>query len=57
VFIARRDKSVLREAFEKLNGAISTDEMRKLNYAVDGEKIAAKQAAGNWLENKRAGRK
>jgi glycine betaine/choline ABC-type transport system substrate-binding protein len=51
VFIARRDKSaVLREAFEKLNGAISIDEMRKLNYAVDGEKIAAKQAAGNWLE-------
>jgi osmoprotectant transport system permease protein len=51
VFIARTDKSaMLREVFEKLNGAISTEEMRKLNYAVDGEKIAPKQVAENWLK-------
>jgi osmoprotectant transport system permease protein len=53
VFIARNDKTeTLRETFEKLNNAISTDEMRKLNYAVDGEKIAPKQAAENWLKAK-----
>ena len=39
VFIARNDKAeILRETFEKLKNAISTEEMRKLNYAVDGEK-------------------
>lgn len=53
VFIARQDKSeILREAFEKLNNAISTEEMRKLNYAVDGEKLAPKQAASDWLKAK-----
>jgi osmoprotectant transport system permease protein len=53
VFIARRDKAeILRETFEKLNNAISTDEMRKLNYAVDGEKLTPRQAAENWLKTK-----
>ncbi len=53
VFIARNDKAeILRETFEKLNNAISTEEMRKLNYAVDGEKLAPKQAAENWLKAK-----
>jgi osmoprotectant transport system permease protein len=53
VFIARNDKTeTLRETFEKLNNAISTDEMRKLNYAVDGEKIKPKLAAENWLKEK-----
>jgi osmoprotectant transport system permease protein len=53
VFIARSDKAdVLRETFERLNNAISTDEMRRLNYAVDGEKLTPKQAAENWLKAK-----
>ena len=53
VFIARNDKAeILRETFEKLNNAISTDEMRRLNYAVDGEKLAPRQAAENWLKEK-----
>lgn len=53
VFIARNDKTeTLRETFEKLANAISTDEMRKLNYAVDGEKLTPKQAAENWLRAK-----
>jgi osmoprotectant transport system permease protein len=53
VFIARRDKSeILRETFEKLNNAISTAEMRKLNFAVDAEKLTPKQAAENWLKEK-----
>lgn len=53
VFIARNDKTeILRETFEKLKNAISTEEMRKLNYAVDGEKITPKQAAADWLKAK-----
>jgi osmoprotectant transport system permease protein len=53
VFIARNDKTeILRETFEKLNNAISTDEMRKLNYAVDGEKLTPRTAAENWLKEK-----
>ncbi|MGI8640959.1 MAG: ABC transporter permease/substrate-binding protein [Pyrinomonadaceae bacterium] len=51
VFIARQDKLViLHEIFEKLKNAISTDQMRKLNYAVDGEKRAPRDAASDWLE-------
>ena len=53
VFIARNDKfEILRETFEKLKNSISTEEMRKLNYAVDGEKTAPKQVAENWLKAK-----
>lgn len=53
VFIARNDKTeILRETFEKLNNAISTDEMRKLNYAVDKEKLTPRAAAENWLKEK-----
>jgi len=53
VFVARRDKSeILRETFAKLNNAISTDEMRRLNYAVDGEKLAPKDVAAGWLKRK-----
>lgn len=53
VFIARNDKTeILRETFEKLANAISTEEMRRLNYAVDGEKKSPKEAAANWLQEK-----
>ena len=53
VYIARSDRAeVLRETFAKLSGAISTEEMRKLNYAVDGEKQSAKDAAAEWLRQK-----
>ena len=53
VFIVRRDRAeILQATFEKLANAISTDEMRQLNYAVDGEKLTPKQAAENWLKNK-----
>jgi len=53
VFIARNDKTeILRETFEKLNNAISTEEMRKLNYSVDGEKLTPRAAAENWLKEK-----
>ncbi len=53
VFIARQNKAeILRETFEKLNRAISTDEMRRLNYAVDGEKLTPRQAAEKFLKEK-----
>jgi osmoprotectant transport system permease protein len=52
VFIARNDSSdLLKEAFEKLNNAISTEEMRTMNYEVDGNKKSPKSVAGNWLES------
>ena len=53
VFITRRDKSeILGETFAKLDNAISTDEMRRLNYAVDGDKLAPKDVAAEWLKRK-----
>ncbi len=49
VFIARQDAvPVLNEVFEKLRDAISTEEMRKLNYEVDGNKRTPKDVAGDW---------
>lgn len=53
VFIARNDESeTLAEIFDRLREAISTDEMRRLNYAVDGDKQSPKQAASDWLKQK-----
>ncbi|MGI8556221.1 MAG: ABC transporter permease/substrate-binding protein [Pyrinomonadaceae bacterium] len=54
VFIARQDKAaLLAETFERLQNAISTDEMRRLNYAVDGsDKRAPKEVAADWIRQK-----
>lgn len=56
VFLARNDAlarvPVLAEALRKLAGAISTDEMRKLNYEVDGLKRDRKIAVHEWLVKK-----
>ena len=53
VFIARHNKAeILNETFKQLKNAISTDEMRKLNYAVDGEKRQPREVAENWLKEK-----
>jgi osmoprotectant transport system substrate-binding protein len=41
-----------RAAFEKLAGQISADEMRKMNYAVDGEKRDAAAVAREFLQQK-----
>jgi osmoprotectant transport system permease protein len=50
VFIARQDAiEVLTDVFAKLNNAISTEEMRKLNYEVDGNKRTPKDVAGDWI--------
>jgi osmoprotectant transport system permease protein len=53
VFISRSNAtSVLQPAFSKLANAISTDEMRKMNYEVDGKKRAPKEVAAEWLQSK-----
>src|SRR4026209_1842604 len=51
VYIARQDAyETLRSTFEKLNNAISTDDMRKLNYEVDANKRPPKEVAAEWVE-------
>ncbi|MBK8465916.1 MAG: ABC transporter permease/substrate-binding protein [Chloracidobacterium sp.] len=51
VFIARQDLTeILDETFEKLRNAISTEEMRRLNYEVDGNKQTPKDVASEWLK-------
>jgi osmoprotectant transport system permease protein len=53
VFIARRDAAdTLKTAFEKLSERISTEDMRKLNYEVDGNKRSPKDVAADWLRGK-----
>ncbi|MEO5860177.1 MAG: ABC transporter permease/substrate-binding protein [Pyrinomonadaceae bacterium] len=50
VFIARSEKvTVLDEVFRKLETSISTDEMRKMNLQVDGEKRSPKMVAQEWI--------
>lgn len=52
VFIARQETSdTLSQAFTKLNNAISTDDMRKMNYEVDGNKRTPKDVAADWVKN------
>ena len=53
VFIARQDKSdILNRVSVQLNNAISTEEMRRLNYEVDGKKRAPKEVAAEWVRSK-----
>src|SRR6202165_4034572 len=56
VFLTRRDAlarvPALPAVLQKLGGAISTDEMRKLNYEVDGRKRDKKNVIREWLIKK-----
>jgi osmoprotectant transport system permease protein len=56
VILARRDAlerlPSMREVLQKLAGAISTEEMRRLNYEVDGNKRAASDVVREWLKAK-----
>ena len=56
VFLTRKDAlarvPALAEALRKLGGAISTEEMRKLNYEVDGLKRDKKIVVHEWLVKK-----
>ncbi len=50
VFIARQEVSeTLNAVLDKLKNAISTDDMRKLNYEVDGKKLTPKEVAAAWV--------
>ncbi len=50
VFVARNNAlPVLQPVFDRLANAISTDEMRKLNYEVDGNKRSPKDVAMEWV--------
>jgi osmoprotectant transport system permease protein len=52
VFIARHEVSeILRAAFAGLQNAISTEEMRRLNYEVDGKKRAPRDVAAEWVRD------
>jgi osmoprotectant transport system permease protein len=54
VFVSRRDASdVLRDVFAELSNAISTDEMRRMNYEVDGKKRSPKDVASDWITARR----
>lgn len=52
VFIARSDKlEMLADSFQTLNNAISTEEMRRLNYEVDGNKRSPREVAAEWIRS------
>jgi glycine betaine/choline ABC-type transport system substrate-binding protein len=56
VYLVRQDSlarvPALREALSKLANAISTDEMRRLNYEIDGNKRDPKEVVRGWLTTK-----
>src|SRR5712692_453114 len=56
VFLTRQDSlarlPALREVLQKLSGAITTDEMRKLNFEVDSQKRDKKNVVREWLNSK-----
>lgn len=53
VFIARQDAAeTLQNAFNKLTNAITTDEMRRMNYEVDGNKRLPREVAADWISSK-----
>ncbi len=57
VYLVRQDTLTrvpqLREALTRLANAISTDEMRQLNYEIDGNKRDLKDVVRTWLAAKR----
>lgn len=59
VILTRRDalarSSALTATLEFLHNSISTDEMRRLNHEVDGNKRDLKEVVREWLRNKGVG--
>ena len=53
IFIVRKDifdkNEILRETLEQLKNAISTEDMRRLNYEVDGNKRKPYEVAKQWI--------
>ena len=53
VFIARKEsEEVLKRAFGMLANAISTEDMRRMNYEVDGNKRTPKDVAAEWVRSR-----
>jgi osmoprotectant transport system permease protein len=56
VYLVRQDSltrvPALGEVLAKLANAISTDEMRRLNYEIDGKKRDPKEVVKEWLKGK-----
>lgn len=56
VYLVRQDAltrvPALQEVLAQLANAISTDEMRRLNYEIDGRKRDAKEVVQEWLKGK-----
>jgi glycine betaine/choline ABC-type transport system substrate-binding protein len=56
VYLVRKDSltrvPALSEVLAKLANAISTEEMRKLNYEIDGNKRDAKEVVKEWIKTK-----
>jgi glycine betaine/choline ABC-type transport system substrate-binding protein len=53
IFIVRKDVGeIVADTFAKLNGGISTEDMRSMNYEVDGNKRAPKEVAAAWLSRR-----
>lgn len=56
VYLVRQDSlthvPALGEVLQKLSGSISTDEMRQLNYEVDGNKRDRKEVVREWISKK-----
>lgn len=56
VYLVRQDTlervPVLREVLAKLANAISTDEMRRLNYEIDGNRRDPKEVVREWIGGK-----
>ena len=56
VFLSRRDaldgQPALAAALGRLSGSITTDDMRRLNYEVDGRKRAPADVAREWRQSK-----
>ena len=50
--LLREKYPALREVLKQLAGVLTVDEMRKLNFAVDGEKRQAKDVAQEFLRGK-----
>ena len=56
VYLVRQDSltrvPALREVLAKLANALSTDEMRRLNYEIDGKKRDPKEVVNGWLKGR-----
>ena len=53
VFIARKEKSgVVEQVFHSLENSIPTEEMRRLNYEVDGLGRTPREVAAEWIRSR-----